>query len=140
MLTLNDIGAELADVDAVRSITDVTGFGLLGHLTEMCEASGVSAEIEFSRVPMLAGLDRYIERGTFPGGTSRNFSSYGHKLGPLSDEARNVLCDPQTSGGLLVAVDPDDRDSFLSVAQARGLDLDPFGRMTTLKETRVSVD
>jgi len=139
MLELNDIGAELAGVGAVRSITDVTGFGLLGHLLEMCEASGVYAAIEFAQVPRLAALDRYVAQKTFPGGTARNFGSYGHKVSPLTEEAKNILCDPQTSGGLLVAVAAEGRDAFLRVAERRNLDLKPFGRLSSQGEFRVSV-
>jgi len=139
MLTLNDLGAELAEVPAVRSITDVTGFGLLGHLIQMCEASGIFAEIDFDRVPRLGALPRYLEQAAIPGGTARNFESYGDKVSPLTDEARSILCDPQTSGGLLVAVAPDGQDDFLRVAAARNLSLAPFGRMTAEGAFRVAV-
>jgi selenide,water dikinase len=139
MLTLNDLGAELATVDAVHSITDVTGFGLLGHLLEMCEASGVYAEIELERVPRLAALPRYVALRTFPGGTARNFDSYGHKIGALTDAAKSVLCDPQTSGGLLIAVDPAARDDFLRVAADRGMRLAPFGTLSADGAHRIVV-
>src|SRR5688572_12808642 len=115
MLELNDIGTELSAVDAVRSMTDVTGFGLLGHLIEMCEASGVSAEIRSEDVPRLAGLSGYIAQGCVPGGTTRNFESYSDKVTSLTDSHRAILCDPQTSGGLLVSVDPARRELFLDV-------------------------
>jgi selenide,water dikinase len=140
MLTLNDIGPELADAGAARSITDVTGFGLLGHLIEMCEASGVSAEIELANVPTLASLPGYIAKATIPGGTLRNFENYGHKVSPLSDQARAVLCDPQTSGGLLVAVAPEQRDAFIHIAAGRNLELTAFGRMKQQSEQRVTVN
>ena len=139
MLELNDIGADLASVQAVRSITDVTGFGLLGHLLEMCEASGVYADIELRKVPQLDALPRYVAQRTFPGGTSRNFESYGGKVSPLADEAKNILCDPQTSGGLLIAVDPARRDDFLRVTERRHLRLAPFGTLSSSAEHRVTV-
>jgi selenide,water dikinase len=139
MLELNDLGAELAGVEAVHSITDVTGFGLLGHLIEMCEASGVFAEIELDKVPQLVALPRYVAQRTFPGGTARNFESYGHKVSELSDEAKHVLCDPQTSGGLLVAVAPVGRAEFLRLAARRGLVLTPFGALSDHGEFRVQV-
>jgi selenide,water dikinase len=139
MLVLNDIGPELADADAARSITDVTGFGLLGHLIEMCEASGVSAEIDYAGVPKIAGLERYIEQQSFPGGTARNFASYGHKASPMTEDARNVLCDPQTSGGLLVAVAPERRDAFVAVAARRNLSLTSFGTLTVPARVTVTV-
>ncbi len=139
MLELNDVGAELADVGAVHSITDVTGFGLLGHLSQLCEASGVCAEIELAKVPQLAALARYVAQKTFPGGTARNFASYGHKVSPLSEDAKNVLCDPQTSGGLICAVEPGNRDDFLEVTSRRRLHLEPFGTLVRDAPYRVTV-
>jgi selenide,water dikinase len=139
MLVLNDIGPELVDADAARSITDVTGFGLLGHLIEMCEASGVSAEIEYARVPQIDALQKYIDQGSFPGGTARNFASYGHKASAMIDDARNVLCDPQTSGGQLVAVAPERPARFHDLAVRRGLDQTSIGRLTDKGEFTVRV-
>lgn len=127
MLTLNDLGPELARLPEVASMTDVTGFGLLGHLIEMCEGSGVGARIRLSAVPRLEGLGPYLEQRVFPGGTTRNFDSYGHKVSPLDEEARAVLCDPQTSGGLLVAVEPAGREAVQRILRARGMELEPFG-------------
>ena len=139
MLELNDLGAELCSVEAVHSLTDVTGFGLLGHLLEMCEASGVYADIELARVPQLDVLPRYVAQRTFPGGTARNFDSYGHKIAPLTQDAINILCDPQTSGGLLIAVAPGGRDEFLRIAEQRKLDLAPFGTLKDHGVFRVTV-
>lgn len=106
MCQLNCVGALVAHLDAVKAMTDVTGFGLLGHLLEMCEGSQVQATLRYECVPHLAPVKDYIALGCVPGGTGRNFGSYGHKLGALSDERRALLCDPQTSGGLLIAVEP----------------------------------
>jgi selenide,water dikinase len=139
MLVLNDIGPELADADAARSITDVTGFGLLGHLIEMCEASGVSADIEYANVPLIDCVAKYIEQQSFPGGTSRNFASYGHKASEMPEVVKNVLCDPQTSGGLLVAVAPERRAAFLEVAARRELELTAFGKFVSRSEFAVTV-
>jgi selenide,water dikinase len=139
MLELNDIGAELSGTPAVRTMTDVTGFGLLGHLIEVCEASGVSAKISFERVPRLAGLEGYVSQKSTPGGTARNFDSYGHKVTPLSDLQRSILCDPQTSGGLLVAVDPAGRDDFLEIASRHSLKPRSFGSLLKRQDWCVSV-
>jgi selenide,water dikinase len=139
MLSLNSFGADLENVDAVSAMTDVTGFGLLGHLIEMCEGSGVYAQIDFAKVPKLEALPRYMAAKTFPGGTSRNFESYGQKVSPLSDEQRNILCDPQTSGGLLIAVAPQGREEFLNAARSRNLRLESFGALAGDGEFRVSV-
>jgi len=77
---------------------------LLGHLSEMCEGSGVSATVVFDRVPVIPSVAGYLAQGCIPGGTHRNWASYGSKIGPLTDEQRYILADPQTSGGLLIAV------------------------------------
>ena len=104
MTTLNKLGEVFGQMDGVKAMTDVTGFGLLGHLSEMCQGSGLSAVINYSRVPVIASLPYYLEQKCFPGGTQRNWTSYGDKIGPLTDEQRYILADPQTSGGLLIAV------------------------------------
>ncbi len=107
MVKLNDIGAKLAPLTGVHAMTDVTGFGLMGHLIEVCEGSELQAKVNFDAVPLLTDLAHYLDQSCVPGGSGRNYSSYGHKLGPLSESQINILCDPQTSGGLLVAVASD---------------------------------
>jgi len=102
-------------------MTDVTGFGLLGHLLEVCRASRVSARLDFAAVPQLTDLAAYVADGLVPGGTGRNWDSYGASVGPLDETARAILCDPQTSGGLLVAVDPAEEKDFLAVLERHGL-------------------
>ncbi len=129
MCTLNRAGSDFAALAAVTAMTDVTGFGLLGHLSEICLGSGVGAEIDFARVPVIPAARRYLAMGCAPGGTQRNFDSYGHRLGPLTDEQKALLCDPQTSGGLLVAVREDGVDDFLRVARTHDLELEAIGRL-----------
>ncbi|HEX8658061.1 MAG TPA: selenide, water dikinase SelD, partial [Hymenobacter sp.] len=131
MMQLNKIGAELSKLPAVTALTDVTGFGLLGHLAEVCEGSGLTAEIDFAKVPRLAVAEVYLKQGSVPGGTNRNWASYGHKVGAISDEQRAWLCDPQTSGGLLVCVAPEGREAVLEVFARNGLALTSFGQLRT---------
>ena len=107
MSSLNKVGQDLSDFKSVKTITDVTGFGLLGHLLEICEGSNLNAIVEFDKVPQITNLQKYIEMKTFPGGLFKNYKSYSKKLHQLTKMQRNVLCDAQTSGGLLVAVEPD---------------------------------
>ncbi|MBT1701350.1 selenide, water dikinase SelD [Fulvivirgaceae bacterium PWU4] len=130
MLTLNAFGAEVGKLPYVSAMTDVTGFGLLGHLCEMCEGSNLSATLEFSKVPVFDFLDQYIQQKSMPGGTTRNLDSYGHKISTLTDSQKAILADPQTSGGLLIAVDPDQADTFEAFAKTKGHMLKPFGRLT----------
>jgi selenide,water dikinase len=109
MVALNKIGEELGKIDGVNAMTDVTGFGLLGHLIEMAEGSELSAEIYYDRVPLAWGVKEYIGQRIFPDATSRNWSSYSDKVkfekGVNVMEAFTLLPDPQTNGGLLVSVD-----------------------------------
>jgi len=139
MCTLNRVGSAFAALEAVTAMTDVTGFGLLGHLVEMCQGSGVSAQMDFSRVPVIPSAPRYLAMGCVPGGTQRNFDSYGQRIGPMSDEQKALLCDPQTSGGLLVAVREEGVDGFVSLAREHGLELEAIGRLTEADEPLIRI-
>lgn len=132
MTTLNSVGERLARLEAVHAMTDVTGFGLLGHLIELCEGSGVAAELNGASVPLAADLQPYLDQGCIPGGTQRNWASYGHQVGALDDYARNILSDPQTSGGLLIAVGPEGLDEAADILRDAGLTarVHPIGRLT----------
>lgn len=138
MCTLNKPGSRFGKLAGVTAMTDVTGFGLLGHLVEMADGSGLTAQIEFAKVPRLGSVDYYLEQGCVPGGTQRNFDSYGEKIAPLSEAHKLLLCDPQTSGGLLVAVTADGEAEFLAVASELGLSLQPIGQM--LERQRYAVE
>lgn len=140
MAQLNSFGAVLGKLSYVKALTDVTGFGLLGHLTEMAEGSGLSAVIKYTDVPKLAIVNEYLAQKSFPGGTVRNWDSYGHKISELTEVQRYVLADPQTSGGLLIAVAPHSTDDFERVAQENGFDLHPFGELVEQREKVVYVN
>ncbi|NNF16861.1 MAG: selenide, water dikinase SelD [Gammaproteobacteria bacterium] len=129
MCTLNRIGAKFGQLEGVTAMTDVTGFGLGGHLIEVCEGSGVSAVVEFDRIPLLPHVEKYLEMGCSPGGTARNIASAGEKLGSATAYQRTVLCDPQTSGGLLVTVDADAEEEFLAITAQEGLTLQAIGQI-----------
>ncbi len=129
MCQLNSIGARFAELEGVQAMTDVTGFGLLGHLVEMAEGSGVLARLYEAAIPRLPGVEHYLAAGCIPGGTERNFASYGDKLADMPEHWRHLLCDPQTSGGLLVAVDPGSEPEFLKLTRAQGLALEPIGEL-----------
>jgi selenide, water dikinase len=131
MTELNKVGAVIGKMPYVHAMTDVTGFGLLGHLVEMCEASDTMAQVQISAVPLLdeSVLKHYLSLKCFPGGTVRNWDSYGHKVVLPSEEAKFLLADPQTSGGLLVAVDVAFQYDFEAAMLAQGFDLHPIGVM-----------
>jgi selenide,water dikinase len=139
MLTLNKLGQKLGKIRGVSALTDVTGFGLLGHLIEVCEGSKVSAKINFDDVPVLKLVDAYLKEKCTPGGTDRNFESYGNKVSDISDYQKNILCDPQTSGGLLVAVEPEDVEKVEQLFESQGLNLKPFGEIITKENNTVTV-
>ena len=125
----NRIGEKLAELDAVTAMTDVTGFGLAGHLLEMCQGSGARAHLSMAQVPRIDGVDAYIEAGCVPGGTGRNFASYGEHMQSVSDADRALLCDPQTSGGLLAAVDPTGVADFERCVSQEGMQLKKIGEL-----------
>lgn len=127
MLRLNDAGYHFGQLPYVKAMTDVTGFGLLGHLSEICEASGVSAIVRSRQVPRFEVVDQYIAQKSIPGGTNRNWDSYGHKISPITEDQRALLCDPQTSGGLLVVVEQKHVTEFLEKARKLQLNLTAFG-------------
>src|SRR5690606_22777586 len=139
MCTLNTPGSRFSKLEAVKAMTDVTGFGLLGHLVEMAEGSGLTARVEFSRVPRLPGVEHYLTEGCVPGGTLRNFDSYGEKIAPMPELTKLLLCDPQTSGGLLIAVAPEGEQEFLAVAAELGLALEPIGQLVERQRHAVEV-
>jgi len=120
---LNTPGVELGAMDAVHALTDVTGFGLLGHLLEICRGSGLAAEMDWQRVPILSAARHLVEAGYVTGASDRNWASYGtHITLPAGDSSsmRKLLTDPQTSGGLLVACAPEAADAVLDVFRAQG--------------------
>ncbi len=126
MMQLNKVGAQLGKIKGVNAMTDVTGFGLLGHLIEMAEGSGLSAWVDFSKVPLIADhLVDYVEMGAVPGGTNRNWDSYGQKVKIVNNNAahvhKSILADPQTSGGLLIAVQKESLDEVVSILNECGL-------------------
>lgn len=129
MCQLNTVGAEFSTLPYITAMTDVTGFGLMGHLTEICEGSDLQAEVYYDAVPKLPEVEHYLSLGCSPGGAQRNFESYGHKLGTMNDIQKQILCDPQTSGGLLVAVDKQHSHDFIQFAKTQGLTLSPLGHL-----------
>ncbi len=118
---LNDWGATLGTNAAIHAVTDVTGFGLLGHALELCRGAGLGLEIEAAAVPLLDGIPDLAARGFVTGASGRNWASDGEAIEMASEPlCRSVLTDPQTSGGLLVAVAPEAAPSVLAAARAHG--------------------
>lgn len=146
MMILNKIGSVVSKISAVHAMTDVTGFGLLGHLIEMAEGSGLSANVFFSKVPLISEtLLDYVQLGSVPGGTNRNWESYGHKVGFIQEDNaliyKNILADPQTSGGLLMAVSKDGLNEVVTALNENGLGnfTTPIGEITEAGTFAVTV-
>ncbi len=130
MMQLNSFGQIAGEQKFVHAMTDVTGFGLLGHLLEMCQGSKLGAQIEVDKIPVLEQANFYLNLGCVPGGTHRNWQSYGHRFPSIGKEHIPVLCDPQTSGGLLLAVDARYQAEFEQLAQNNDIKTKPFARLT----------
>jgi selenide, water dikinase len=127
---LNRIGAQLGGLPGVHAMTDVTGFGLLGHLLEICRGSALAARIDFATIPRFALAQSFLEQGIGPGAIERNWASYGAEVNldsNLPGWAQRLLCDPQTSGGLMVACAPKAVDEVLGRFHAEG-----FGSAATI--------
>lgn len=122
---LNKVGTELGALTKVHAMTDVTGFGLLGHLLEICRGSSLMAEIGFSRLPVLPVAMELAQKGYATGAAGRNWASYGESVelgNGIAEWQRKLLCDPQTSGGLLVACAPDSAREVLALFHSNGFD------------------
>ncbi|WP_372985134.1 selenide, water dikinase SelD [Marinobacter sp.] len=131
MATLNKVGEAFAEVDGVHAMTDVTGFGLAGHLLEICRGSGLRATVNRGAIPVLPNLQPYIDADCIPGGTHRNAAAFGKAISGMTEADKLLFCDPQTSGGLMVCVAEESRAAFEAVAREQGLELSPLGRLGT---------
>jgi len=142
---LNKIGEELGKIKGVSAMTDVTGFGMIGHLIEMTEGSGLSAELFYNKLPVAVGVKEYISQRIFPDATSRNWNSYSDKIkfekGVNVVEAFTLLPDPQTNGGLLFSVNENAVEEVKSLMVKTGLAkfTEPIGRMIFRGEKIIEV-
>ncbi len=142
MTTLNKIGGLVSALPGVMAITDITGFGLIGHLSELCLASDVSAVIDFAAVPQLPKVADYFAKGSVPGGTRKNVMSYSRYYAADVDRSAypiHLLCDTQTSGGLLIAVARSAANQFEDFCKQNGQPLEPIGHTTTRRDPLISI-
>jgi selenide,water dikinase len=136
---LNKIGAVLGNHEEVHAMTDVTGFGLLGHLIEMAEGAGISAEIAIGQLPLIEGIQGYIDQFIFPDNTYRNWNAYNTKTDGVKGMDLVKLCDPQTSGGLLIAVSPKNKNWFEDTLKQANQVAWQIGSFTEKREFTVKV-
>ena len=145
MTGLNKLGEQLGKIAQVSAMTDVTGFGLLGHLVEMAEGAGLSAELYYSRIPVIADCREYLAQRIVPDATYRNWNSYsartGFEKGVNVMEAFNLLPDPQTNGGLLFSVHPGAVETVVALLQQEGLGafVQPVGKFIAREDKTVQV-
>jgi selenide, water dikinase len=128
---LNDIGSELGNQTYINALTDITGFGLCGHLNEICEASSVSAEIVYTNIPFIDGINTYVEQFCFPDNTTRNLNAYKDKISGMDGLKFIPLCDPQTNGGLLICVKPENKNEFETLFNKKNKPLWLIGEITS---------
>jgi len=129
MCLLNKIGIDIAHLKGVNALTDVTGFGLGGHLVEVCQSADLTASLDTSKLPLLPKVEEYLAQGCTPGGTQRNYESYGEFIGPISEHQKAFLCDPQTSGGLLICVSAEGESELIALLQANDIEPRHIGKL-----------
>ncbi len=136
MMQINKLGEKLGQLKGVTAMTDVTGFGLLGHLIEMAEGSNLTAQIDYSKVPLIDGLNFYISQMCVPDNSFRNWTSYEPKVSGITGDSLLTLCDPQTNGGLLITVSPDSQKEFEQLLIEEGYKdfIIPIGEMKSKGE------
>lgn len=139
MTSLNSIGEKLSFLNGVHAMTDVTGFGLLGHLIEMCEGSNLSAEIDYSSIPLIENLQHYTSQFIYPDNTMRNWSAYQHKVEGISGESLLTLSDPQTNGGILISLDENQLSEAENLFVQHKTSYWVIGKMYTKSEKIVKV-
>ena len=140
MVILNDVGLVLCAIEEVTALTDVTGFGLMGHLLEVCEGSNVSAVLQYHKIPVFDEIHGYLDQKCVPGGTLRNWDSYGHKLTIEDERQRHILCDPQTSGGLLIAVQKEAALEVESILKSKGLYAECIGELIQRDNSLIRIE
>ncbi len=139
MQELNRIGSALGTLPYVHALTDITGFGLLGHLLEMCQGSGLSAEIDYGQIPLITGLSHYTQQFIYPDNTMRNWQSYEPHVQGIGSESLLTLCDPQTSGGLLVALAAEQANAFDDFLTKSKVNFSKFGQLITGTPSRITI-
>ncbi|MBA3647559.1 MAG: selenide, water dikinase SelD [Chitinophagales bacterium] len=139
MCALNNIGEQLGTISEVNAMTDVTGFGLLGHLNEICIGSGLSAEINYEKIKLIEGVKELAKKFVAPDNTFRNWNNYEASAEGIDGERLVTLCDPQTNGGLLVAINEKACNSFIKILKENGMEAfaEPIGVMKEKTDVKI---
>ncbi|MEY3237254.1 MAG: selenide, water dikinase SelD [Bacteroidota bacterium] len=139
LVQLNKIGEKLGKLEEVHAMTDVTGFGLIGHTIEMAEGSGLSAQINYQAVPLMNGVSTFTSQMIYPDNTMRNWKEFSEKVGGISGESLLTLCDPQTNGGLLIAVDKDGLNNVINLLKNENHFFQQIGVLVEKQEKVVEI-
>ena len=140
MVRLNKDALSFAKDNNANALTDVTGFGLLGHLSEMIKGTELSAEINSEKIPVINGVKELLEKGIYPSGSQRNFTSVEDKLiHEIEDEKIKIFCDAQTSGGLLISLPSQSTINPKEVKESYGIDIWEIGQITTQYNEKINI-
>ncbi len=140
MVRLNKDALSFAKDNNANALTDVTGFGLLGHLSEMIKGTELSAEINSEKIPVINGVKELLEKGIYPSGSQRNFASVEDKLiHDIEDEKIKIFCDAQTSGGLLISLPSQSTINPKEVKESYGIDIWEIGQITTQYNEKINI-
>ncbi len=139
LVKLNKIGENLGKFEEVHAMTDVTGFGLIGHTIEMAEGSGLSAQLTYQEVPLMNGVSAYASQMIYPDNTMRNWKEFSEKVVGISGESLLTLCDPQTNGGLLIAVDKDGVNNVIDLLKTENHFFKQIGVLVEKQEKVVEI-
>ncbi|MFL5752836.1 MAG: selenide, water dikinase SelD [Bacteroidia bacterium] len=139
MCSLNKAGELFGKLDYVHALTDVTGFGLAGHLLEMLDGNDLSAELQYASVPKIDGVEEYMKQFIFPDNTTRNYNAYKDKVSGMDGTEFLLLCDPQTSGGLLASVSAEKQSQFEKELKNANIEVSCIGKITEAAEKQISI-
>ena len=144
LTTVNNIGEKLGKCNSVHAMTDVTGFGLIGHLVEMAEGSELTAELHVDSLKLLDGIETYIEHKTIPGATNRNWNSFKNKIEVVNKDPelmRTILADPQTNGGILFSANKKELPAIQQLLRDNNLGdfVEPIGQLTSKKDKTIYI-
>lgn len=136
---LNKAGELLGKMSAVHAMTDVTGFGLIGHLIEMVSGNNLSAQLNYMNIPFMNGVKELAAQMIYPDNTMRNWKAYSEKVNGINGESLLTLCDPQTNGGLLIAVAPNELDKVITDLKTAGFASYNIGRLTSFSGREIEI-
>lgn len=139
LVALNKIGEQLGKLEEVTAMTDVTGFGLIGHTLEMAEGSGLTVELNYSQIPLMNGVPEFAAQMIYPDNTMRNWKAFSEKVSGISGESLLTLCDPQTNGGLLISVSKNGLKKVIHLLKLEGQFYSHIGQLVGKRDKAIEI-